>query len=302
MTLLPVLLKQTLDLVDSGALAAAGVLVIDNDPDAGARHAVRDLRDVRLAYHHEPEPGIASVRNTALRLVKDDLLVFIDDDEMPTQTWLARLVETYQSCRPAAVVGPVVSEFEGALDPWIEAGGFFVRRRLPTGTRTDVAATNNLLLDMQVVRSAGLRFDSAFGLSGGSDTLFTRQLSATGGPLVWNDDAVVIDQVPADRATRRWVVTRAYRMGNHWVRTALAATTSLSERTAIRVRGSVHGIVRVLAGAVRAAFGTVAGSDRHQARGVRTAARGAGMLSAVAGRLHSEYERPSSAPALPAHS
>ena len=48
------------------------------------------------------------------------------------------------------------------------------------GTRVTVAATNNLLLDLPPIRAHGLDFDERFGLSGGSDTLFTRKLAKLG--------------------------------------------------------------------------------------------------------------------------
>ena len=52
----------------------------------------------------------------------------------------------------AAVVGPVRSDYARDPSPWVQAGRFFDRRRLPTGTPVEVAATNNLLLDLHEVR------------------------------------------------------------------------------------------------------------------------------------------------------
>ena len=78
----------------------------------------------------------------------------------------------------------------------------------------EVAATNNLLLDLGRIRALGLEFDERFGLSGGSDTLFTRPLVARGGRMVWCDEAMVVDNVPAGRLTRDWVLRRALRSGN----------------------------------------------------------------------------------------
>ena len=60
-----------------------------------------------------------------------------------------------------------------------------------TGTRLEVAATNNLLLDLRAVRAAGLRFDVDLGTQGGEDTLFTRQLVASGGLLTWCAEAAL---------------------------------------------------------------------------------------------------------------
>jgi len=267
------------------------VLIVDNDPDGGARGLVEAFgRGVR--YHHAPEPGIAAARNAALDQAGDaDLLVFIDDDERPVAQWLDLLVATYRRSRPAAVVGPVVSEYAVELDDWVKAGRFFDRRRMPTGTETSVAATNNLLLDLAFVRSIGLRFDLRFGIRGGSDTLFTRALHAAGGRLVWCDEAIVTDVVPAKRTTRAWVLQRAYRSGNGDALTSLALTPAASRRALLRARLVGRGGIRVLGGGASMLAGRVGRRLDLQARGRRTFARGAGMLAGTLGVAYEEYKR-----------
>lgn len=289
---LPLLVAQVRTLVPAGT-----VLVVDNDPAASARDVVLDLVHSGpvpglVRYVHEPEPGIAAARNRALdETGSADLLVFIDDDERPVDDWLVRLVETYRVDRPTAVVGPVVSEYEQQPDAWVSAGRFFDRRRLVTGTETSVAATNNLLLDLAQVRALGLRFDQRFGLSGGSDMLLTRQLSAAGGRMVWCDEAVVVDVVPADRSTRSWVLHRANRSGNSASRCAVALASTPAGRTRARVRAVLEGSVRVAAGAARTAVGAVLRSPEHDARGRRTVARGTGMVSGALGHVVYDYAR-----------
>jgi hypothetical protein len=185
----------------------------------------------------------------------------------------------------------VVSDFEGDLDPWIRAGGFFERRRLVTGAPITVAATNNLLLDLAVVRATGLRFDAGFGITGGSDTLFTRQLTGAGHLMVWCDEAVVTDRVPASRMSREWVVRRSFRYGNGAIRVALVLAPSCLGRARVRLHGIAHGLPRLAVGTCRWLLGTVGGSAAHQARGLRTAARGAGMMLATVGLAYAEYRR-----------
>jgi glycosyltransferase involved in cell wall biosynthesis len=278
------------EIEDAGADVT--VLVVDNDPDGSAQGYVVGLGHPRVRYVHEPEPGIATARNRALDEARDaELLAFVDDDERPTPGWLARLLETHRAHAPACVVGPVVSEFAEELEPWIAAGRFFDRRRLPTGTPVDVAATNNLLLDMAQVRRHGIRFDPVFGLSGGSDTLFTRALVARGVRFVWCDEAVVLDRVPQARLTRAWVLRRARRSGNSAARVALALAGSAPQRLVTRARYLTRGLVRVAAGGARRALGTVTGSAVHHARGQRSLDRGLGMVTGALGHVVYEYRR-----------
>jgi hypothetical protein len=136
-----------------------------------------------------------------------------------------------------------------------------------------------------------VRFETALGLAGGEDTLFSRALARAGGRLVWCDESAAVDFVPPERMTRRWVLTRAWSHGNADVLTGLRLTSSPAGRFALRVRGVVRGVLRVAGGAVRWSWGTVRRSDRHRARGLRAVLRGAGMIGGACGLVFSEYAR-----------
>jgi len=268
------------------------VLVVDNDPAASAMALAAEFPPGRVTVVHEPTPGIVAGRNRALDETADaDVLVFIDDDEQPEDGWLRSMLDTWHRTGAAAVSGPVLSTFAEAPDPWITGGEFFVRRRLPTGTDLTIAATGNLLLDVAQVRQAGVRFDRRFAMSGGSDSLFTRQLHGQGARMVWCDEARVCDVVPAARANRRWVLQRAVRSGNVASRVEIVLARGLVHRGATRAVCAGQGLVRIVGGSVRVAFGTVTRSLTHQAQGARTVARGAGMVTGAFGHTREEYRR-----------
>ena len=272
------------------------VLVIDNDPAASAMELSTSCDDDRVRFVHEPTPGIAAARNRGLDEACDaELLVFIDDDERPEPGWLRSLIETWMRTRAAAVMGPVVSIYPEEPERWIALGGFFNRRRLPTGTEVTVAGTGNLLLDLRQLRHAGVRFDPRFA-SGGEDTLFTRELHRRGGRMVWCDEAVVLDVVPPWRLRRRWVLQRAFRYGNTWSRVAIDLESGRLARTRQRVRLTVGGLARVAGGASRLALGMPLRSTRHRARGARTLARGVGMTSGAWGYTYAEHRQPGTDP------
>jgi glycosyltransferase involved in cell wall biosynthesis len=289
--LLPMLAEQAASVADPQT--RLDVLVVDNDPAAGALPLVDALGIPSVTYVAEPRPGIGAARNRALDVSGDvDLLVFIDDDERPGQGWLEALLTTQTRHAAALVAGPVISTFAAELDPWIAAGGWFDRRRLPTGTPIGLAATNNLVIDLRQTRRWGLRFDEAFGLTGGEDTLFTRQVAERGGVMVWCDEAVVTDVVPVQRMTRRWVVQRAFSSGNSVSRVALALASGRSGQFLARARSLVSGLARVVAGGLRWVQGAVSGSRAHRSRGIRTLVRGAGMVAGALGHVYQEYARP----------
>ena len=268
------------------------MLIVDNDPARSAEQVVAGFSTDGVTYASEPTPGIAAARNKALAEADPAaLLIFIDDDEHPVAGWLAALVATQAETGAAGVAGPVLSEFESEPDEWIRAGRFFVRRRWSTGTSMTLAATNNLLLDMEQVNAVGLRFDERFGLSGGSDTMFTRTLARSGRTIIWCDEAVVIDRVPNSRLTHQWVLKRAFRTGNSDSHTALALCANGRERLMLKAKSAARGSARIVAGAGMSGFGVVTGSVRRRARGRRAIHRGAGIVAGAFGWVYSEYAR-----------
>ncbi|WP_010533414.1 glycosyltransferase family 2 protein [Brachybacterium squillarum] len=270
------------------------VLVVDNDPEGSASAVVAAAEGpVPLRHVVEATPGIAAVRERALRESgQSDLLVFIDDDEVPRARWLTALLEVWRAHRPAAVAGRVVSLLPEGLDPWIVASGTFRRPERPTGARLDAAATGNLLLDLRRVRAAGIGFDPARGLSGGEDTLFTRRLAAAGETLVWCGESVTEDEVVPERLTRDWALRRAVSTANSTVDTALHLASGGAGRLRVRARYVLGGAARLLAGRGRELLGRATGNLVHEARGARAAARGRGMVSGALGQRVQEYARP----------
>lgn len=268
------------------------VLIVDNDPDGSGAAVVAEFGLVNARYCREDRRGVAAVRNRLVDECADrDVLVFLDDDEHPRPGWLDALVTTWRRTGAAAVCGPVVPEFEGLIDPWVAAGRFFDRFNRPTGTVVQVAAAGNLLLDLAQIRASGVRFEDRFGLSGGEDNLFSRMLVNSGGTIVWCEESVAVDRVPASRVTRRWVLTRSFSHGNTAGLVDLELRATGQSALAMRVTMALRGAVRVVAGGARLVIGWAFLSRRHQARGARTAMRGLGLMAAAAGLIFREYSR-----------
>ena len=306
--LVPVLVEQAADLMCRAEGMAVSVLVVDNDAAGTGAAAVAETGVAGAANRHgadgawpvttvvEPEPGISAARNRALRASADqDLLVFVDDDEVPHAGWLHALWATYRATGAAAVAGPVTSRYAVEPEAWVVAGGFYDRAHrsgLRTGTGVSSAATNNLLLDLRVVRRAGLAFDPALGLSGGEDTLFTSALTAAGGRIVWCAEAVVSDVVPADRLTRTYLIARTAGLANASARVALLlAAPHRGRRSVIRARILVAGLARGVLGGLGVAVAAVRSDVARDARGRRALARSRGELLAAFGKVLLPYAR-----------
>ena len=333
--LLPLLLAQVGQLADE---ADARVLVVDNDPQAGAAavvaevaaaaetagalapeepedseepeeseepeadsplgradedrrpHRVGSRLGSRIRHVHEPVPGIVAGRNRALQeCAGEDLLVFLDDDELPREGWLRALVTAWREGDCAAVTGPTPPMYAQAPNAWVAASGAFDSWRADDGARVPSADTGNLLLDLKVVRDLDLWFDPGYGLSGGEDSLFTRRLSLAGGVIRFATGAVVDKRVPPERATRAWVLRRSYRSGSSWARVRI--DTASGPRLPMRLGYAVKGLGRAGRDGVRAVLARRRGDTAARAVHEVSSRGGLGMVVGAFGVRVLEYGR-----------
>ena len=326
---IPELLAQADDVCD--AQTTASVLIVDNDPQAGARAVVEAARAAlaggqteaaeppeqavlsepsgsadsdaaatsRLVYVHEPEPGIVAGRNRALSQAHgSDALVFIDDDEIPSPGWLKALVSTWRAQGCAAVTGPTPPTFEVAPSAWVTASGAFDSWEAADGAQVRSADTGNLLLDLAVVEGLGLRFDPRYGLTGGEDSLFTRQLTRAGGVIRFAAGAVVTKRVPAARARRTWVLERSLRSGSSWARVRIdtaapdGGASGRLARLRLRLGYGAKGLAKAGIDGARAGVARIRGDVPAQARYEVSSRGGLGMVVGALGVHVREYGRP----------
>ena len=318
---IPQWLEQADDV--SGPDATAGVLIVDNDPQAGARAVVEAARAAlgsdpaesleplgeddsavsaltsRLVYVHEPEPGIVAGRNRALSEARgSDALVFIDDDEIPSPGWLRALVSTWRAQGCAAVTGPTPPAFEVDPSAWVTASGAFDSWEAADGAQVRSADTGNLLLDLAVVEGLGLRFDPRYGLTGGEDSLFTRQLTRAGGVIRFAAGAVVTKRVPAARARRTWVLERSLRSGSSWARVRIdtaapdGGASGRLARLRLRLGYGAKGLAKAGIDGARAGVARIRGDVPAQARYEVSSRGGLGMVVGALGVHVREYGRP----------
>lgn len=263
------------------------VVVVDNDASESARDACGTRWSFgAVDYRVEPRPGIPFARNTAVAALRDEaVLVSIDDDEVPCRGWLRHLVNTQRHYDADAVAGPVVPRFATPPPEWAVRGGFFDRPRLLTGTPLTVVFTGNLLLTRAVVDALSPLFDERLALTGGSDAHLAKRMELAGFSMVWCDEAVCEETVPASRVTPEWVVRRGYRVGTTraYIEHNLG---SRRDRAAVVLRGAAN-VVRGSAGlplyALRGRPGLIAGLRRF--------AIGAGLLAGSLGATYEEYTR-----------
>lgn len=272
------------------------LVIIDNCPQESARSVVAELRSkhgARLRYLPEAQPGVSHVRNTGVRAARGRLIAFIDDDELPSENWLANLLAC--RCRHGAdvVLGPVLPIFalpETAHDPFFCAA-FTQSSDRPTGSIVEpksplrallrrgscyrIMATNNTLVDAGLCRASDPAFDPALTHLGGEDVLFFHNLYLSGKKIVWCREAIVYEHVPAERSELRYLLKRRFRDGQITSATCLLSRPRQYGRLVTSV---ALGLAQLIAGAGQ--FTLYVAAESHKAReALSLMAAGAGKIA-----------------------
>ena len=149
------------------------IVVIDNDHAQSARSAVEAFRAhsrFEVVYDVEPQQNIALARNRALSHVRSEYLVFIDDDESASPAWLQSLLKSLTRYDADIAFGPVARVLPDDAPNW--ARQCFLLRPGRTGEQVQYGGAGNVMMRRSVLDADRVRFNPAFGLTGGEDTDF----------------------------------------------------------------------------------------------------------------------------------
>lgn len=202
---------------ETGAAFSFSVVVADNDAARSAEPAVREFAArgrVPFVYCCEPRQNIALARNCALSHAEGEFAAFIDDDEAPPPHWLRHLFAAAESYQAAAILGPVNPHYETEPPAWVVKGRFCERPQHPTGRvmPPDECRTGNVLFRRSILGSLEIPFRPEFG-TGREDVDFFQRLGRLGFTFRWCNEAAVLESVPAQRLTRRYMLERALLRG-----------------------------------------------------------------------------------------
>lgn len=270
------------------------VIVVDNDASGSARAVAEGARaalEWPLHYTVEPERNISLARNRGVALAIEtgaDYVAFIDDDETAAPNWLSALLQAVREHGADAATGPVVGRPVAGSPAWLGTSGLFTRdRRLPTGTAVPVAETANSIIATAVLSRVSGPFDAAYGITGGGDSEMFLRARLGGARIVWAAEAVVFETIPRSRARVRWLLQRAFRVGNGGVRVErdlLPLGQWLPMRVLKTAGHLATGLLLVLGGAIRGRAALTAGVCRISLA--------AGAAAGLAGFRYAEYARP----------
>ena len=192
------------------------IVVADNDQKESGRtivDAFSSASGIPVTYCVEPRQNIALTRNKAVQAARGDYVVFIDDDEFPTPTWLLTLFTACQEYKVDGVLGPVKPHFDEKPPEWVVTGKFYDRPSYPTGFVIDwrKGRTGNTLLKRHVFDGEETPFRPEF--LTGEDQDFFRRMIGKGYVFVWCHEALAYEVVPPIRWKRTFMLKRALLRG-----------------------------------------------------------------------------------------
>lgn len=272
-------------------VALPNLIVVDNSPSGDAQAQVTDQYP-EARYVHEPRPGIAAARNAALEAVpaEAEAVLFLDDDERAAPNWLATLIDCANESAADTVSGPVISHFGEDPPRWLQESGFIRRTDFPTGPWGYRPATNNVLVRAAWFREAEFRFDEAFSFIGGEDSDLFGRMQAAGARSWWCAEAVVVEDVPAERLSPAWMRQRGLRAGHVRAMKLIRRADRDHPGLGLRARIAGEGLGRIGYGLARTAARRLTRAPVRYVDSIYHR-EGLGMLQAAAGRRYEEYRR-----------
>ncbi len=197
---------------------AVDIIVCDNSPEASAREQVIAFgltSPLPVTFVHEPNPGVANARNSAVAACFADFIAFLDDDEEAPRDWLKQLLITQKTYEADVVFGPVTARLgeraKTKFDGYFNA--FFSR----LGAAQDEPLDAYYGCGNSLVRRLRLPAEEPFSVMqnnmGGEDDQLFHDLLQSGAVMAWAAHAPVFEDVPPARATLYYTLRRAFAYG-----------------------------------------------------------------------------------------
>jgi glycosyltransferase involved in cell wall biosynthesis len=200
------------------------ILVVDNSPpnDRAGAFKQRFEQHQNLSYLLEPTPGLSNARNVAARTCNTDLIAYLDDDAVASQSWLREVCNAFDAFGDkAGVVGGRIDPIWGAPRPaWlpddmlgmltvVNWGG----QTRPIGPNEWVAGANISFRVGPLLEIGG--FQTSLGRLGSSNVLLSSEesqvveaLTGRGYDVIWAPKAKVDHLVDRRRLERKWIRSR----------------------------------------------------------------------------------------------
>ncbi len=173
-----------------------------NCSDVGTKY------DERLHVFYESRLGYSRVRNRAISTVPQNAsIIFLDDDEIPSLSWLDALVLMHKKYPQDVIFGSVFPKSESA-EPSYRTSMKHKFQRLTDEEIVKQAGAGNMLIPPSVITKDFCYFDLVFNTSGSEDTDFCFRLRNNKIKIRFAQAAVVFEHQQQERFNQRYLELR----------------------------------------------------------------------------------------------
>jgi glycosyltransferase involved in cell wall biosynthesis len=177
-----------------------------------------------LRYEHEPRLGLSHARNRGIEVAKGEILAFVDDDAIADPGWLRGIVDCYSRWPVSAVGGRVALDWPDGRPRWLVPKLEPLFSGYDLGDVSRIMEANELPFgaNMSVHREVAIEaggFDPDLGRSGPRSLLsneeveFFMRVRRRGASIAYAPKARVTHLMTPERASRLWLLRRAYAQG-----------------------------------------------------------------------------------------
>ena len=196
------------------------IVVADNasKDDTATVVEAASRRGSQIVYIYEPKPGKSNALNTAIARARGDLLVFTDDDVLPSTGWLAAYARVFQETDADFAAGRILPRWQVPPPAWMSpalhgvlsvADGGTRRLSIRDGAKDAIMPLGaNMAVRRRVLDRIGGWNTDLGKLQGtlrtGEDHDFFLRMIDAGFHGVFEPEALVEHRVPAERLKLRY--------------------------------------------------------------------------------------------------
>jgi glycosyltransferase involved in cell wall biosynthesis len=184
------------------------VIVVSDGCSDGTEEYLRTLSTIlHITTVAQPNRGVAAARNNGVAHATGDMILFLDDDVVPTPQLIAEHTRTHaEQTEDAVVLGPMLSPKNFALSPWVRWEQAMLTKQyhaMVTGkfapTARQFYTGNTSLGRLHIIAAGG--FDENFRRA--EDVELAYRLEQHGLEFVFNPDAIGFHY--AERSFDSWM-------------------------------------------------------------------------------------------------
>jgi len=200
------------------------IVIVDNDIEKSAKEIVAEISansSMKISYYEQPVQNISLTRNMALDKSSGHYIAIIDDDETADEYWIRNSIDAIVRYHADAVFGYVIPVFPTSTPIWMQQRELYFMPMNKTGDPPLHYYTTNCLIRAKDLKKLNLKFDPAYGLTGGSDRVFFDLLSSYKFKFVVCKEAITYESIPEHRTKLKFFCNRFIQKGNNYGRVVI---------------------------------------------------------------------------------